>query len=83
MVKRKMTKEAQMWHDIQDVVRDAKLWPFLIRQLFWTPDLKHWNRIIVTAFVFLNGLNPEVKIYLLLNRHTKLFVQDFLPKFGK
>ncbi len=63
MAKRRMSKEAQLWYDIQDVIGHAALWPVSIREMFWTPKLKHFQRIVITAFVFVNGLNPEVTIF--------------------
>ena len=54
------TKEAQLWFDIQDIIGPAKLWPHKIRRYFWTPNLKHFERICICAFVYINGLNPIV-----------------------
>lgn len=48
------------WSSIQDIVGDAKKWPVMIRRLFWTKNLTHFQRILVSAFVFVNGLNPVV-----------------------
>ena len=54
------SKEAQLWADIQDIVGKASLWPHKIRQLFWSKNIKHWDRILICCFVFVNGLNPTV-----------------------
>ena len=54
------SKEAQLWADIQDIVGKASLWPYKIRRLFWTKNIKHWDRILICCFVFVNGLNPVV-----------------------
>lgn len=43
---------------IQDIIGPAKEWPFLIRRLFWTRFLRHWQRILICAFVYVNGLDP-------------------------
>lgn len=46
------------WMAIQDIIGPAKEWPFLIRRLFWTRFLRHWQRILICAFVYVNGLDP-------------------------
>lgn len=50
----------EKWMVIQDIIGDAKLWPIRIRRLFWTQNLKHFDRIILAAFVYVNGLNPVI-----------------------
>lgn len=50
----------KQWMDIQDIVGPAKLWPLFIRRLFWTQSLKHLQRILITTFVYINGLNPTI-----------------------
>lgn len=45
---------------IQDIVGPAKLWPLFIRCLFWTKNLKHFERILIATFVYINGLNPTI-----------------------
>ena len=44
---------------MQDIIGDAGKWPKLIR-LFWTENPKHFHRCIVTAFVYVNGLNRDI-----------------------
>lgn len=46
------------WTDIVDVIGDAKKWPHLLRRLFWTKNLNHFQRILVCTFCYVNGLNP-------------------------
>lgn len=46
----------EKWRDIQDLVGDAKEWPKKIRKLFWTPSLQHFDRILIVAFCYVNGL---------------------------
>jgi hypothetical protein len=29
---------------------------------FWTPNLNHFQRILISAFVYVNALNPEIFI---------------------
>ena len=53
-------KECELWMTIQDIIGAAKLWPYRIRRLFWTQHIKHWDRILICVFVFVNGLNPEI-----------------------
>lgn len=50
----------ELWRDLQDVVGPARLWPYNIRKLFWKKNLKHWERILLAAFAYVNGLNPEM-----------------------
>jgi hypothetical protein len=50
----------EKWVNIQDLIGDAVQWPRRIRRLFWTQNLKHFDRILVTAFCYVNGLTPEV-----------------------
>ena len=54
------TKEYELWSDIQNIVGPASFWPQRIRRNFWTRTLSHFNRVITAAFVWINGLNPEV-----------------------
>lgn len=53
-------RERDAWLDIQDVIGSASLWPQRIRSLFWTRPLKHWDRIQLAAFAWVNGLNPII-----------------------
>ena len=48
------------WFEIQDLIGSADRWPPNIRRLFWTKNLTHFQRILVCAFAFSNGLHPEV-----------------------
>ena len=50
----------ELWMTIQDIIGRASLWPYLIRRYFWTPHLKLWQRTVVAAFVYVNGLNPQI-----------------------
>ena len=50
----------EKWTELQDLLGDAKLWPKKIRRLFWTKNVKHFDRIILSSFVFVNGLNPVI-----------------------
>ena len=49
-----------LWPDIQEIIGPATHWPHLIRQLFWTRNLNHFQRLLVCAFVIFNGLNRVV-----------------------
>ena len=49
-----------LWLTIQDIIGPVRLWPFYIRRLFWTQNLNHFQRILIGAFVFVNGSNPEI-----------------------
>lgn len=52
----------RLWMDIQHIIGPANLWPLSIRRLFWTRPLRHWQRILICTFAYVNGLNPEVLI---------------------
>ena len=45
---------------IQNIVGPARDWPFLIRRLFWTKNMRHFQRILIATFVYVNGLNPVI-----------------------
>lgn len=49
-----------LWQTIQDIIGDKSKWPRKIRALFWTRNLKHFDRCIVAVFVYVNGLNPDI-----------------------
>ena len=49
-----------LWQDIQDIIGPANKWPRSIRRNFWNQNLKHFDRILLAAFVFVNALNPVV-----------------------
>lgn len=46
------------WTAMQDIKGPTTKLPFLIRRLFWTQFLIHWQRILISAFVYVNGLDP-------------------------
>ena len=50
----------ETWMSIQDIIGPARLWPIQIRKKNWTPGLKHWQRILTAAFVFIIGLDPII-----------------------
>ena len=49
-----------LWDDICDIIGDSDKWPTKIKNLFWSRNVTHYNRLILCAFVYVNGLNPEV-----------------------
>ena len=49
-----------LWMTIQDIIGPATNWPAYIRKLFWTKNVKYFNRAILASFVFVNGLNPQI-----------------------
>ena len=51
-------KICQLWLDIQDIIGPVHNWPPKIRNLFFTANLRHYQRLKVCAFVYVNGLNP-------------------------
>ena len=56
-----------IWKDMVDIIGDKDKWPRKIRHYFWGCDeygqkrlLNHWKRLMVAAFVYVNGLNPYI-----------------------
>ena len=49
-----------LWDDICNIIGPEDEWPTKIHSLFWMPNCKHVDRFQLTAFVVVNGLNPEV-----------------------
>ncbi len=52
----------ELWSEIQDLIGTASKWPRKIRRFFWTENLKHFDRILMCAFCYVNGLTPELLI---------------------
>jgi len=52
--------EYLLWRDIQDIIGPASFWPWRVRLYFWTRQLSPWERIRTAAFIWINGLNPEI-----------------------
>ena len=48
-----------LWDDICEVIGDPEKWPSVMRTLFWDPNIGHWNRMKICAFVVVNGLHPQ------------------------
>ena len=55
-----MNQQYILWTDLQDIIGKANLWPLKIRKLFWTRNVKHFDRLLIAAFAYVNGLNPVV-----------------------
>ena len=49
-----------LWQDIPDILGNASGWPYYIRRLFWTKSPRHFDRILICTFCFMNGLNPHI-----------------------
>ena len=49
-----------LFDNICDIIGPAEEWPTVIRNLFWSPSVTHFNRLKLAAFVVVNGLHPEV-----------------------
>lgn len=49
-----------LWMNIQDIIGAAKLWPAYIRTLFWSKNVKYFHRAVLAAFIYINGLNPDI-----------------------
>ena len=63
----------QLWLDIQDIIGDHTKWPARIRIIIWKKSVAHFDRILLTTFAFINGLNLTVLIefMLLVNRRRE------------
>lgn len=48
------------WTLIQDIIGDCHRWPRKIRRVFWKKEAKHWERIMIATFAFVNGLAPSL-----------------------
>lgn len=59
---KKLTEKEELWDTIQDIIGPANQWPEWIRNLFWTRNLNHAQRPLISAFIIFNGLNPEVSL---------------------
>ena len=44
------------WFTIQDLIGPASSWPKKIHILFWTKNIRHFQRALTTAFTYCNGL---------------------------
>ena len=49
-----------LFNNICDIIGPSNEWPEKILKFFWTQNVKHWDRFILTTFVVVNGLNPEI-----------------------
>ena len=54
------SKLYQTWMDIIEIIGPLNKWPNGMRTRFWNEDPNHWDRIMLSAFVYVNGLNPEI-----------------------
>jgi len=54
------SEEYVLWTDIQDIVGQPIFGPNELDEICGQENLSHFNRIITAAFVWINGLNPEV-----------------------
>ena len=50
---------AYILFDICDIIGPSECWPKKILELFWSPNVGHWDRFMLCTFVVVNGLNPE------------------------
>ena len=53
-------KICETWHLIQDLIGNAKHWPLKVRKYFWSKNLNNFERLVITAFIFINGLPPNI-----------------------
>jgi hypothetical protein len=48
------------WTVIQDIVGPANLWPYSIRRYLWPLNLRHFQRKLIAASVYVKGFNPVI-----------------------
>lgn len=61
----------ETWVDIQYIIGPHKRWPSRIRRIVWKKHIRHFERILISAFFYINGLNPEVLVDFLLLRNPR------------
>ena len=55
-----MSETAKLWAFMQDIIGTASCWPPSIRLLFWKRNVKHFERLLLCSFVYVNGLPMEL-----------------------
>jgi hypothetical protein len=84
-----MEERLKLWADMQDVIGPLAQWPDSIKADFWKANVKHWSRIMLAAFVFVNGLNPVIflewvdKSYMCRDVAARRHLQYLCDSFGK
>ena len=63
----------ELWLEFLDIIGPVQNWPPKMRNLFFTRDLTHYQCLKVCAFVYVNGLNPEM--FYEWNDHFKLIAK--------
>ena len=86
-------KICNLWEDIQDIIGPVKKWPPKMREMWFKSELDHFQRLKVCAFVFVNGLNPDIffewaDFFNLLKdrtalRECRIWFQEFETKVWK
>ena len=71
---KKYCKEYVLWKDIQEIIGECSEWPKKIRYLFWKRGVTHWDRLVLSAFVYVNALHPD--IFFEWADHRRLFNND-------
>ena len=49
-----------LFDDICNVIGPSNEWLEKILKLFWSRNVKHWDRFLLTTFIVVYRLNPEV-----------------------
>lgn len=50
------------WIQLQEVVPAASQWPELMRRKFWCSNLAYKDRVLIAAFGFQNGIDPDLLV---------------------
>ena len=49
-----------LFDHICNIIGPSDEWPKRILELFWSREIKHWDHFVLSAFVVINGLNPDM-----------------------
>ena len=78
----------ELWKCVQDIIGEASKWPKIIRRLFWTENLIPFQRCMVAAFAYVNGLNSDIFLHWAEKQHlckdsSISALQGFVYSFSK
>jgi hypothetical protein len=55
-----MNPKDELWLLIQDLIGPAFEWPSEMQKYFWQSNVKHFDRLLIATFVYVNGLHPDI-----------------------
>ena len=59
-------RRRELWLALQEIIGNHKFWPVVVRMIIWRQHISHFDRIVLSSFVFVNGLPPNILIEFLL-----------------